>query len=145
VFERIATFLGLRPKTRSTTAPAEEMLAGKLESLLESTADAIVGVESKGCIAFVNPQTERLFGYLRHELLGKPLLLGLKGTMSEAELWAHGSPLTGWPDRRGTSSSLLASGSSCRLERRPRRLQRSLSRRPLPSVHAMVAIGRRSQ
>ena len=75
MFERIATFLGLRPKTRSTTAPAEEMLAGKLESLLESTADAIVGVESKGCIAFVNPQTERLFGYLRHELLGKPLEL----------------------------------------------------------------------
>ncbi len=75
MFERIATLLGLRPKTRGTTPPAEEMLAGKLESLLESTADAIVGVESKGCIAFVNPQTERLFGYLRDEVLGKSVEL----------------------------------------------------------------------
>jgi PAS domain S-box-containing protein len=71
VFERIATLLGLRPKTTGVTAAMEGGLAGKLESLLESTADAIVGVGSEGSIALVNPQTEKLFGYLRDEVLGK--------------------------------------------------------------------------
>jgi PAS domain S-box-containing protein len=43
----------------------------RFRSLLESAPDAIVLVGSDGCIAFVNSQTERLFGYQREELLGK--------------------------------------------------------------------------
>jgi PAS domain S-box-containing protein len=73
VFKRIAKLLGLKPKTIATTAAGKKRLADKLESLLETTADAVVGVASNGHIALVNPQTENLFGYLRDEVLGKPI------------------------------------------------------------------------
>lgn len=42
-------------------------------SLLESAPDAMVIVDPDGIIALVNSQTEKLFGYDRQELLGKPV------------------------------------------------------------------------
>jgi PAS domain S-box-containing protein len=47
----------------------------KFRSLLESAPDAMVIVGRDGLIALVNSQTERLFGYRREELLGKPVEL----------------------------------------------------------------------
>ncbi|HKS99565.1 MAG TPA: PAS domain S-box protein [Rugosimonospora sp.] len=41
--------------------------------MLEASPDAIVGVDTEGHIVLVNTQTERLFGYARDELLGKPV------------------------------------------------------------------------
>jgi PAS domain S-box-containing protein len=42
-------------------------------SLLESAPDAMVIVDSDGIVTLVNSQTERLFGYEREELLGRPV------------------------------------------------------------------------
>jgi PAS domain S-box-containing protein len=46
---------------------------GVFEQFLDFAPDAIVGIDRRGAIALVNQQTERLFGYSRAELLGKPV------------------------------------------------------------------------
>jgi PAS domain S-box-containing protein len=45
----------------------------RFRGLLESVPDAIVIVNSRGEIDMVNSQAERLFGYARQELLGRPV------------------------------------------------------------------------
>ncbi len=43
------------------------------EQLLEAVPDALVGMDQKGVIRFVNRQTESLFGYDRDQLIGQPI------------------------------------------------------------------------
>jgi len=50
--------------------------ATKFESLLEAVPDALVGMDQKGVIRFVNRQTELLFGYDRDDLIDQPLQKG---------------------------------------------------------------------
>ncbi len=53
-------------------ATIQEIVGGQA-SLLEHAPDAIVIVDERGTIQLVNAQTERLFGYYREELLGRPV------------------------------------------------------------------------
>ena len=45
----------------------------RFEKLLEAVPDALVGMDQKGVIRFVNRQTESLFGYDRDQLIGQPV------------------------------------------------------------------------
>jgi PAS domain S-box-containing protein len=47
----------------------------RLRALVETAADAIVTINQRGTIEFVNPEAERLFGYSRDELIGQNVRL----------------------------------------------------------------------
>jgi len=58
------------------TKPEGKQVSRKMtrfESLLEAVPDALVGMDQKGVIRFVNRQTEWLFGYDRDDVVGKPI------------------------------------------------------------------------
>jgi PAS domain S-box-containing protein len=86
---------------RDTTQ--RKLLERRFESLVESSPDAILIVDAAGKIEIVNAQTEKLFGYQRGELSGRPVEIVLpKGlhasekappreTSQSARLWAFGT------------------------------------------------------
>ena len=54
--------------------------------LLESAPDAMIIIDDKGKIALVNRQAEDMFGYARHEMLGKPIEMLIPSRLHEAHV-----------------------------------------------------------
>lgn len=53
----------------------------RFRTLLDSAPDAMVVVSGDGQIELVNPQTEKLFGYQRHELIGQRIEILIPGRL----------------------------------------------------------------
>ena len=84
---------------------AEERFRG----LLESAPDAMVIVDRDGAIVITNSQTERLFGYQRSELLGRPVEM-LVPAHARARHPAHRIAYTENPHARPMGAGLNLSG-----------------------------------
>ena len=70
-FESEGTFLGYI----GTAIDITDLKRGeeRLRFVVEAAPNAMIMVKSDGAIILVNPQTERLFGYSREELIGQPV------------------------------------------------------------------------
>src|SRR5689334_19718062 len=54
---------------------APELSGDKFRQILDTAPDAMVVVDQRGRIVFVNAQTEKMFGYARERLVGQQLEL----------------------------------------------------------------------
>ena len=84
-----------------------ERAQARFQAVLEAAPDAIVGVDRAGDIVLANTQTQRMFGYARHELTGQPV----------HHLVAKGLPDDIW-QARGTGRVVPAPGAEPALARR---------------------------
>jgi PAS domain S-box-containing protein len=81
--------------TQERETRAELHAERRFRDLLEAAPDAIIEVDRQGRILLLNLVTERMFGYTREELLGKPVEMlvpdSLRGGHSQhrADYWAH--------------------------------------------------------
>jgi PAS domain S-box-containing protein len=81
----------------------------KFEGLLEAAPDAMVIVDQRGRIALVNSETERLFGYSRAELLGRPVELLVPAVLRDVHS-SHREKFIGDPHRRMMGIGLQLAG-----------------------------------
>lgn len=81
------------------------VLEGRFQGLLESAPDAMVLVNREGRIVLVNEQTETMFAYPRHELLGQPVERLVPDRYRQAHL-AHRAGYFGDPRTRSMGAGL---------------------------------------
>ncbi|HEX4004257.1 MAG TPA: PAS domain S-box protein [Candidatus Acidoferrales bacterium] len=81
----------------------------QFRNLLESAPDAMVIVDGRGQIQLVNAQTERLFGYSREELIGKPVELLMPQRFHRQHM-LHRSTYSNSPQSREMGAGLELQG-----------------------------------
>ena len=91
---------------------ARKQVETKFRGLLEAAPDAVVIVNSAGTIVLINSQAERLFGYRRADLLGKPVETLVPGRY-RARHPDHRSAYFGDPRVRSMGSGLELYGLRC--------------------------------
>jgi PAS domain S-box-containing protein len=85
----------LQAMTEQKETRAELHAERRFRELLEAAPDAIMEVDREGRILLLNLVTEKMFGYKREELLGKPVEIlvpdALRGGHAQhrADYWAH--------------------------------------------------------
>ena len=79
-----ATLRATLTETRSLMARVAENERQK-HQLVETALDGIVSVDERGVVLDYNPSAERLFGYARDEVVGRPLDACLLGSESDAD------------------------------------------------------------
>jgi PAS domain S-box-containing protein len=77
--------------------------------MLEAAPDAMLAVDQKGRIVVVNQQVERLFGYLRDELVGQRIEILLPAGLASAHV-AHRGKFIGDPQTRPMGFGLPLAG-----------------------------------
>jgi two-component system cell cycle sensor histidine kinase/response regulator CckA len=81
----------------------------RFRALLESAPDAVVIVDGDGNISLVNQQTEKMFGYRREELLGKPVEMLVPELLRHAHA-RHRTAYSSRPRTRSMGAGLQLSG-----------------------------------
>jgi PAS domain S-box-containing protein len=82
---------------------------GRVRALLESASEGIVAIDEKGEILLVNAMSEKLFGYERGELFGKPVEILLKEDLHEAHR-GHRQTYFAHPRTRTMGAGMSLSG-----------------------------------
>jgi two-component system CheB/CheR fusion protein len=82
---------------------------GRVRALLESASEGIVAIDEKGEILLVNAMSEKLFGYERGELLGKPVEILLEDGLHEAHR-SHRQTYFAHPRTRTMGAGMSLSG-----------------------------------
>lgn len=62
-------------RERQETETKRRVVEARLTSILDTAADAIIGVDGREQIVFFNQGAERIFGYASKEIIGRPLEL----------------------------------------------------------------------
>jgi len=82
-----------------------EAAEARFRGLVESAPDPVVIVDSEGRIELINEQTQALFGYVRHELVGQPVELLLPQRFRAAHL-GHRATYQAEPHTRTVGAGL---------------------------------------
>ncbi|MFQ5944024.1 MAG: PAS domain S-box protein [Anaerolineales bacterium] len=73
-------------KNREMAQETLQASEARFRGLFEGSPDAILIADEEGRIRYINAQSERLFGYDQHEMLGKPVELVVPDRMREPHL-----------------------------------------------------------